>query len=194
MKLREKILVGLVAIAFVGVAVFGYTQTQFNEMYDILFRPQNPQIRVSGTAEVRDIAGTASGKLSMSVPATVGTAATDTLTIADCGSIIIGNATSGTQVYTLPAVSNTGCAVTFLAGHAGGEILVNSATGDDDCIMTSFAAVGTDADTGIVTDTSCTTGLKNTAGTNAIGDTMTLVSDGSRWLGVGITAGIWTTQ
>jgi len=194
MKLREKIFVAVVAFAFMGIAVFGYSQTQFNEMYDILFRPQNPQIRVSGTAEVRNIAGTASGKLSLSVPATVGTSATDTLTIADCGSIIVGNATSGTQVFTLPAATNTGCMITFMAGNAGGEILVNGATGDDDAIFTSFAAVGVDADTGIITDTSFTTGVKNTAATNAIGDTLALVSDGTRWLGVGITAGIWALQ
>jgi len=194
MKLRAKIFVGLIAIAFIGVAMFGYTQTQFNEMYDIMFRPANPQIRVVGTLEFRDAAGTAAGKVAMAVGATVGTAATDTLTIADCGTILVGNATSGTQVYTLPAVSNTGCVISFLAGHAGGEILVNSATGDDDAVLTSFAAVGTDADTGIITDTSFTTGVKNTAATNAIGDTLTLVSDGTRWLGVGITAGIWALQ
>jgi len=117
-----------------------------------------------------------------------------TLTNAHCGRTIIDNATSAAQTFTLPAVADVpGCQIKFIAGHADGEILINMAASGT-CVITTFAAVGADADTAIVTDASCDTGLKNTAATNAIGDSLTLVSDGTRWLGVGITSGIWTSQ
>lgn len=122
------------------------------------------------------------------------TGAQTALAATDCGSIQEGAATSSTQTYTLPAVSgNAGCTITFIAGHADTEILINSAASAT-CVITTFAAVGTDADTQIVTDTSCSTGLKNTAATNAIGDTITLVTNGTVWYGIGITSGIWAAQ
>lgn len=117
-----------------------------------------------------------------------------TLTNAHCGRTIVNNATTGAQTFTLPAVADVpGCEITLLAGHADGEILVNMAASGT-CVITTFGAVGADADTAIVTDASCDTGLKNTAATNAIGDSLKLVSDGTRWLGVGITTGIWASQ
>ena len=110
-----------------------------------------------------------------------------------CGGIYVGAATSGTMTYTLPAVALSGCQVTFIAGHADTEILVNAAASAT-CVITTFTAVGADADTAIVTDASCDTGLKNTAASNAVGDSLVLVSDGTGWFGVGMTSGIWTTQ
>lgn len=191
--MRKKILSSLAAMLLLVVAVSVYSQNQLTELFDVVFRPQNPQMRVVGTLSVRDSAGTAAGALAYARNAIVTTAATRTIAINECGSVIVGNATSGTQVFTLPAVANTGCMLTFIAGDAGGEILVNMAAAGT-CVVTSFAAVGADADTGIVTDASCNTGLKNTAATNAIGDSLTIVSDGTRWLGVGITSGIWASQ
>lgn len=116
------------------------------------------------------------------------------LTSADCGSVQFATATSGTTTYTLPSVTGlAGCEITFIAAHADGEILVNSAAAAT-CVVTTFGAVGADADTAIVTDASCNTGLKNTAATNAVGDTLTLVTDGTGWYGIGLTSGIWATQ
>ncbi len=193
MKIRKSILGLIVGVAVVLGTIVGYSQTQFVELYDILFRVSNPQIRASGTVSYRDLAGTASSQVASARAATVGTAATDTLDHVDCGSVIVGNATSATQVFTLPAIGNTGCMITFVAGNAGGEILINAAAVAT-CVVTVFTAVGATPTTAIVTDASCETGLKNTAATNAIGDSLTVVSDGVRWLGVGISTGIWATQ
>lgn len=119
------------------------------------------------------------------------TAATKTVTAAMTGGTFLATASSGTQTFTLPAVA-AGLRYTFICGHASGEILINTAASEVTKI-TSFAAVGADADTGIVT-TAGGTGIKNTAATNAIGDSVTLVSDGVGWYGIGITSGIWASQ
>ena len=185
--------ISILAVTFLVAAITGYGQTQFAELYDILFRTTNPQIRLVGTGTVRDLAGTGSGKIALSRPATVTTAATATLGISDCGGVIVGTASSGTQVFTLPAVGNSGCMITFVAGNAGGEVLANMAAAGT-CVITTFGAVGATPTTAIVTDATCATGLKNTAATNAIGDSLTLVSDGTQWLGAGITSGIWASQ
>jgi hypothetical protein len=125
-------------------------------------------------------------------PVVVGTSDA-TLTAENSGTIYIATKSSGTQTFTLPsaATAGAGCQFTFICGHASGEI--NFVTvGTDDTIATHFAAVGTDADTAIITTTD--KGLKNTAATNAIGDQCTIVSDGvGTWYGLGINCGIWAT-
>lgn len=195
MKFTKKSIVGALGAFVLGIGAIVFAQTQFTEVNDLMFRSRTPQVRASGNISVRDLAGTAIGAVSFGRPAivTTGTTVTRTLLYTECGAVIIDNGSSSTQTYTLPAVANAGCQFTFIAGDAGGEILVNSAASAT-CVITSFAAVGADADTGIITDTSCNTGLKNTAATNAIGDSLTLISDGTRWLGVGITSGIWAAQ
>lgn len=186
--LSHKISLSLIGLMLVAGIV--YAQTQFTEVNDLMFRSRTPQIRASGNISVRDLAGTAAGAISAARNSIVTTAATRTLLATECGSVIVGNATSGTQVFTLPAVANSGCMFTFVAGHADTEIQFKSAAVNT-CVVTVFAAVGADADTAIVTDASCEGGIKNTAATNAIGDSITIISDGTRWLGVGITTGIW---
>ena len=118
-------------------------------------------------------------------------AATIAITAAMSGGTFLATKASATQTYTLPAVAE-GLKYTFICGHASGEILVTP-TGSVGTVFTSFAAVGVDADTGIITLTAGT-GIKNTAATNAIGDSITLVSNGVGWYGVGITSGIWASQ
>lgn len=172
------------------VASVAYTQTQFTEVFDILFRASNPQVRATGTVSFRDRAGTIAAPISAARPSIVTTAATRTLLASECGAVIVSNATSGTQIFTLPAISNVGCMFTFIAGDAGTEIQWKTPAVAT-CVITHFAAVGVDADTAIVTDASCEGGIKNTAATNAIGDSITIISDGTRWLGVGIASGIW---
>lgn len=119
------------------------------------------------------------------------TAATIAVTAAQSGGVFMATKGSATQTYTLPAVAS-GLIYTFICGHASGEILVNP-TGSVVTTITSFAAVGVDADTGIIA-TAAGTGIKNTAATNAIGDSITLVSDGVGWYSVGISSGIWASQ
>ena len=156
----------------------------------------NKNIKVGGSATVDLSESTGTFKFPTGVTSglkravTRGSSSTHTLLVGDSGMVFVAMLGSATQTYTLPAVATAGVEFTFVCGHASGEILVTTA-GTDPLVMTSFAAVGVDADTGIV---SVTTGIKNTAATNAIGDTLTIVSDGVTWFGLGITSGIWATQ
>lgn len=192
----KKLIKSKFAIAFSVIALIAglaYAQTSLHEIEGILqFRTANPKMRWQGTLSATNTAGTVAGALASARPALVVTAGR-TLLPTDCGSVVINNATSSTQTFVLPAVANSGCYFTFLAGHADGETLINMAASGT-CVVTVFGAVGADADTAIVTDATCNTGLKNTAATNAIGDSLTIVSDGTRWLGMGISSGIWATQ
>lgn len=125
-------------------------------------------------------------------PVTEGTADTYALATTDSGRVYVATKGSATQTYTLPAVATAGVEFTFICGHASGEILVTPQASEA-IVITSFAAVGADADTGIVAP-AAGTGIKNTAATNAIGDSITLVSSGTKWFSVGITSGIWASQ
>ena len=207
MKTRTKKfgIAGLLFAALIGLGIVVGAQTALFEVpgAGILFRAQDPEARFAGSLSWKTLGGTAIATLNQSgqlggtrKPATVGTAATLTLTTADCGRVIVGTATSSTQTYTLPVVTSAGCTFTFIAGHASSEILIDGAEASGaSFIITTFAAVGADADTGIVTDTDVTPGIKNTAATNAIGDTCTLVADGvDTWRSVGICTGIWAAQ
>jgi hypothetical protein len=118
-------------------------------------------------------------------------AATITVTAAQSGGTFLATKGSATQTYTLPAVA-AGLRYTFICGHASGEILIDQAASEV-ITITSFAAVGVDADTGIIA-TAAGTGIKNTAATNAIGDSITLISDGTGWYSIGIGSGIWASQ
>ena len=119
------------------------------------------------------------------------TAATITVTAAQTGGTFLATKASATQTYTLPAVA-AGLRYTFVCGSAAGEILIDQVASEV-ITITSFAAVGADADTGIVAPAGGT-GIKNTAATNAVGDSVTLFSDGVGWYGIGITSGIWASQ
>lgn len=131
------------------------------------------------------------GSTTMKRGFTTTTDATIALTAAQSNTVFLATKTSGTQTFTLPAVA-AGLTYTFICGHASGEILVTP-TGSVVTTITTFGAVGADADTAIVA-TAAGTGIKNTAATNAIGDSVTLISDGVGWYGIGITSGIWATQ
>lgn len=129
----------------------------------------------------------------MKRPVTAGTTSTYAPTAADSGMVYIATKSSATQTYTLPSAATAGMEFTFICGHASGEILITPAASQT-ITITTFAAVGADADTSIVAP-AAGTGIKNTAATNAIGDSCTLVSDGTTgWYGVGITSGIWASQ
>ena len=189
----KKIVLAIGAMLLLAGVV--YSQTSIYEIEGILqLRAQNPQIRIpGGTATVRDYTGTNNVALAHARPAIVSTATARTLTVGECGAVIIANGAVAAQTFTLPAVANAGCSFTFITGFvdATTQIIFVSAEAGTDCIFTHFAAVGANADTAIVTETDCVTGIKNTAATNAIGDSITIMSDGTRWVGVGIASGIW---
>lgn len=149
---------------------------------------------VGGTAAITGVTTfTATPVFSAGVPRGFSTTTADTIavTAAQTGTVFLATKSSATQTFTLPAVA-AGLTYTFICGHASGEILINP-TGSVVITITAFSAVGADADTAITT-TAAGTGIKNTAATNAIGDSITLVSDGVGWYGVGIASGIWATQ
>lgn len=91
-------------------------------------------------------------------------AATDSLTAAESGKVFICTATSGTQVFTLPATV-AGVTYTFVAASADGEINVSPNASDKIQGKGITAADNKD--------------YINTAATNAVGDLITIVGDGT---------------
>lgn len=99
-----------------------------------------------------------------------------TVTAADTGGVWIATKSSATQTFALPATA-LGLTFTFICGHADGEINI-SPDAADKITGKGFAT----ADNG---------DIKNTAASNAVGDTCTLVGDGADgWIGTVVT-GTW---
>ncbi len=114
------------------------------------------------------------------------TEATVTLAVSDSGKVCIATRASSTQTFTLPAATTEGLTFTFVCGHASGEINIDDAGAD------SFAVKA--AEDGASVIVAATVGIQNTAGTNILGDRITLVADGvSRWYALD-QSGIWATQ
>lgn len=110
----------------------------------------------------------------------------EVVTTAMSGRTFICTKSSATQTFTLPTAATGALEYTFICGHASGEILVNP-TGTN-----TFAIKASAGGASVVTASS--TGIKNTAATNILGDSITLVSDGvSQWYGYAQN-GIWATQ
>jgi hypothetical protein len=93
--------------------------------------------------------------------------ATVVLTAADSGSVLINRATSGTPSWTLPAAA-AGLWFTFVVASTTAGFTVTGGT-----IKAKTNAAGT-AISG--------TTLTNTQGTAVVGDTITLVCDGTNWV------------
>lgn len=117
----------------------------------------------------------------------------DTLTLNDASvhGVVFATKGSATQTFTLPAATTAGREFTFVCNHASGEILINPASGEKIRGMV-FATVGADADTAAINNT--TTGIKNTAATNVVGDSITLISDGVDTWHILNVQGIWASQ
>lgn len=118
--------------------------------------------------------------------ASIQAAGNTTLTVAQSGEVFIGTE-AGVQTYTLPIATTAGLRYTFVAGNAGGEVLVTPNAADS---IKCKATVDQGASVAPVAGT----GIKNTAATNVLGDNITLVSDGvSAWYMVA-QSGIWASQ
>lgn len=97
--------------------------------------------------------------------------ATVVLTAAQSGSVLINRSTSASPSWTLPAESgNAGVNFTFVTANTTTGFTVTSATG---VIHFKTSASGT-----VLTST---TTLTNTQGTAIVGDTISLVTDGTAW-------------
>jgi len=104
---------------------------------------------------------------------------TTTITVAasDSGTTYIAKRSSSTQTFTLPSASTAGLTYTFINGHVDGMIYIKGQSGDT--INCKSNADGTDR---VSVSVAATTGLRNNAATNVLGDNITLVSDGiSTW-------------
>ena len=111
-----------------------------------------------------------------------------TVTAAMSGRTFMATAATGTQTFTLPdAGTVAGYFYKFIAGDAGGEVLVTPAAGDKiRCKATEDAGASVAPVAG--------TGIKNTAATNVLGDHIELVFDGvDTWHMTG-QSGIWAAQ
>lgn len=102
-------------------------------------------------------------------PAVAGAGTTVVLTNAQSGSICINIATSGAQSFTLP-VGVAGTEFTFICGNTTVGFTVTNAS---QVIHFKTSASGT-----VLTST---TTLTNTQGTAIVGDTISLVCDGTAW-------------
>lgn len=97
--------------------------------------------------------------------------ATVVLTASQSGSVLINRSTSGSPSWTLPTEStSTGVNFTFVTANTTAGFTVTSATG---VIHFKTSASGT-----VLTST---TTLTNTQGTAIVGDTISLVCDGTAW-------------
>lgn len=108
---------------------------------------------------------TAPQKRTVSQSALVG--ATVVLTAADSGSVLINRSTSGSPSWTLPTAAS-GLYFTFVVANTTAGFTVTGGT-----IKAKTSATGT-AISG--------TTLTNTQGTAVVGDTITLVCDGTNWV------------
>jgi hypothetical protein len=105
------------------------------------------------------------------------TTATITVAASDSGKVYIAKRSSSTQTFTLPSASTAGLTYTFINGHVDGMIYIKGQSGDT--INCKSNADGTDR---VSVSVAATTGLRNNAATNVLGDNITLVSDGiSTW-------------
>lgn len=119
--------------------------------------------------------------------AALNASATQTLTAADSGSVIIASKTSATQTFTLPSAAVAGLNFTFVTVSAAGEVLINPITGQTIQLKATV-------DQGASVVTSAGAGCKNTAATNVVGDSIQLISDGvTGWVTIN-QSGIWATQ
>jgi hypothetical protein len=105
------------------------------------------------------------------------TTATITVAASDSGTTYIAKRSSSTQTFTLPSAATAGLTYTFINGHVDGMIYIKGQSGDT--INCKSNADGTDR---VSVSVLATTGLRNNAATNVLGDNITLVSDGiSTW-------------
>lgn len=104
------------------------------------------------------------------------------------GTIFITNRASTTTTYTLPAAQTVGLTYRFILGNVGTELLINPIGTD----TISIKGANTAAAANITTVSPA--GIKNTAATHILGDTIQLVSDGvSQWKMLN-QSGTWASQ
>jgi hypothetical protein len=109
-----------------------------------------------------------------------------TITTADCGTVLIMS--TDTKTFTMPAVAagNLGCEITFINNAADGGAIINISPNASDwiagqCSAVIFAATD-DKD------------MQNTKATHDIGDTVTIISNGSTGWNIVACNGVWAQE
>jgi hypothetical protein len=113
-------------------------------------------------------------------PVVTDSADTYALTAAQSGAVYIGTKASATQVISLPVPTTAGLRYTFVCGSAAGELNIDPGAATYKITGPGITVVATKD-------------LKNTAATNVLGDTVTMVSDGTDTWWVTAISGIWAT-
>lgn len=132
-------------------------------------------VTLSGTAATLTVGGATTftvaptGPMGRVVASSALVGATVVLTTADSGKVLVNASTSGSPSWTLPAPAN-GLWFTFVTGNTTAGFTVTSAAA---VIHAKTTATGTAITT--------TTTLTNTQGTAVVGDTITIVCDGTTW-------------
>jgi hypothetical protein len=116
-----------------------------------------------------NVTGSVTGPLARPTASSAAVGATVVLTAADSGKVLINKSTSGTPSWTLPAKAD-GLYLTFVCGNTTAGFTVTAA---DAVIHFKTSASGT-----VLTST---TTLTNTQGTAIVGDTISIVCDGTAW-------------
>lgn len=168
----------LIRVALLETDQTGVFQLSFEEVGENTTRPS---LAASIAAATNKIIGGLT-------PVVLVAAATETLTALDSGRITVATLASGTQTFTLPVANVLGLDYTFVNVTAAGEILVNPGNGTD--IFQIKATV----DQGASVVTAAGVGIKNTAATNVVGDSIRVISNGAgRWIMI-TQSGIWASQ
>jgi hypothetical protein len=96
------------------------------------------------------------------------------------GTVFVATKTSATQVYTLPTAA-PGLRYTFICGHADGEIIIKPSAAGQGINGKGFAVTHS-------------AGIENDAGSNAVGDAVTLVGvSATAWYAESV-IGTWSTD
>jgi hypothetical protein len=94
------------------------------------------------------------------------------------GAVIRATKTSATQTFALPAPTTAGLEYTFICGHADGEINIDPGAA-------TYTITGRNIAVAAAKD------LKNSAASNVVGDSVTLVSDGDKGWHITAIQGTW---
>ncbi len=139
-----------------------------------------PSLAASITAGALKVGG--SGNLITVVSSSAGPT---TYTTQDSGTLTICTRTSTTQTFVLP-VAAAGLVFQFVTTSAASEVLVNPGNASD-----VFQIKATNDGASVVT--AAGVGIKNTAATNVVGDSIWLVGNTGGWISIG-QSGIWASQ
>lgn len=149
---RKSIGVSIIAALVLLVGAIGYSQTQFMELYDVIFRVQDPQVRYSGTLNFRTLGNV------------------DTVQIGSTGNLVFEGATADAFETTLSITDPTADRTVTIADATGTAMVALSATATIDFASTAATVCSAETAvtvTGAVTDNVAYVNLPSAANNGA---------------------------